>query len=149
MARIADAIYPERPESGTPEAASLPEYTRVPRRARLILFSDFLSPLDELETIIESYRLRGVDGCLVQVLDAAEETLSYSGRARFEGLEGEGAVTIGRVESIADDYHRHFTAWRESLATIGRHAGWPLICHRTDKPPQLALLAILGVMGQR
>lgn len=148
LAGIADALVPKAPEKGDAAAPSLPAFTRVPRHARLVLFSDFLAPLDELEAMIEGYRLRGVEGCLVQVLDASEEDFDYRGRTRFEGLEGEGALTIGRVESIAEDYRDHFKAWREALAALGQRASWPLISHRTDHPPQLTLLAILGALGR-
>ena len=146
LMEIADALVPGEPQAG---AASVPRLGRVPRHARLVLFSDFLAPVDDIARVVESYRLRGVEGCLVQVLDGAEEDFRYSGRARFEGMEGEGAVTIGRAESIAGDYHARFAAWRDALMALSRRAGWPLIRHRTDRPPQRALLAILGVIGRQ
>lgn len=145
LMEIADALVPG--EAGG--AASLPRSGRVPRHARLVLFSDFLAPLEELARVVESHRLRGVEGCLVQILDAAEEDFHYTGRARFEGMEGEGAVTIGRAETVAGEYHARLAAWRDALTALSRGAGWPLIRHRTDKPPQLALLAILGVVGRQ
>lgn len=146
LMEIADALVPGEAAGG---AASVPRLGRVPRHARLVLFSDFLAPAEELSRVVESYRLRGVEGCLVQVLDAAEEDFRFTGRARFEGMEGEGAVTIGRAESIAGDYHARLAAWREALTVLSRRAGWPLIRHRTDTPPQGALLAILSVIGRQ
>ncbi|MFQ5533936.1 MAG: DUF58 domain-containing protein [Sphingomonadales bacterium] len=148
LARIADALthWNHDPPSG---AASLPEFTRVPRYARLVLFSDFLAPIEDLSAIVDDYRARGVQGCLVQVLDPSEEDFNFSGRTRFDGLEGEGSIMIGRVESIVGDYRRQFAAWRDSLDLLSRRTAWPLIHHRTDRPPQLALLAILGALGRK
>ncbi len=148
LERLARALDPARPQGPGESADSLPALENVPRHARLVLIGDFLAPLDELERVIRGYRERGVRGCLVQIHDPAEEELSFSGRTRFEGPEGEGAVVVGRVESVRDEYVRRYRAWCQALIALGQNAGWPVIAHRTDRSPQLALLAVVGALGE-
>ena len=83
--------------------AGLPAELAVPRHARVVLFSDFLSPLPEIQAVVA--RLAGipVTGTLLQVLDPAEALLPYSGRVRFRGLEREGETLIPRVEGVRDE----------------------------------------------
>jgi len=130
-------------DSATP---ALPRAEQVPRHARLLLFSDFLIETDALNNLVMTCRRRGIGGALVQVIDGSEEDLPFSGRVRFDGLENEGSVTIGRVASVRDDYRHQFTAWRNSLRDLSVRSGWPLIVHRTDRAPQNALLAIAGAL---
>ncbi len=79
---------------------------------------------------------------MVQVLDPAEASLPFAGRVRFESLEGEEDVLIGRVETVREEYLRLMEAHRAALADIARHAGWAFLTHRTDQPPQAALLGL-------
>ena len=148
LERLAQALDPAGPPTPGESAASLPALENVPRHARLVLIGDFLAPLEDLGRVIQGYRQRGVQGCLVQIHDPAEEELSFSGRTRFEGPEGEGAVIVGRVESVRDEYIRRYRAWCGALVALGQNAGWPVIAHRTDRAPQLALLAVLGALGE-
>ncbi len=67
---------------------------------------------------------------------------SFAGRTRFEGLEGEGEVLIRRVEAVRQDYIARMKAQRDGLAAIARAVGWDYVAHRTDRPPESALLAI-------
>ena len=128
--------------------ASLPVFELLPRYARVVMFGDFLSPLDEINSIVGNFAGHGVRGHLLQVLDPAEETLPFSGRIRFEGPEKEGDLIIGRVESVRRDYGDAMNAHHRGLETLVRHAGWTFATHRTDRPPQSALLALYLVLSQ-
>lgn len=121
---------------------SLPPLLRIRRHSHLVMIGDFLSPLVEIDELIRAYVARGVHGHLLQILDPVEEDLPFSGHVRFEGLEGEGEQTFGRVEAIASDYHRRMTARREALANMCRQVGWSHSLHRTDHSAQAALLSI-------
>jgi len=76
------------------------------------------------------------------VMDPAEETLPYSGRIRFDGLEGEAPLLVPRVENIRPLYTERLAAHRDGIATMARAAGWGFATHRTDQPPHAALLAL-------
>ena len=82
----------------------LPPRVPLPRHARVVLFGDFLSPLEEIQAAIGQLAAIPVSGYLLQVLDPAEADLPYSGRIRFRGLEREGDTLIPRVEGVRDEY---------------------------------------------
>jgi uncharacterized protein (DUF58 family) len=128
--------------------AGVPPETPLPRYARVVLFGDFLSPLPEIDAAVRAIAARGVQGHLVQVLDPAEETLPFSGRTRFEGLEADGDALIPRVESVRADYHDVLTAHVQGLHDIARAVGWTLLSHRTDRSPQSALLSLYMVLSE-
>lgn len=128
--------------------AGVPPVTPLPRYARVVLFGDFLSPLPEIDAAVRAIAARGVQGHLVQVLDPAEETLPFTGRTRFEGLEAEGDALIPRVESVRGDYHDVLAAHVQGLHDIARAVGWTLLSHRTDRSPQSALLSLYMVLSE-
>lgn len=125
-----------------PADADLPPELALPRFARLVLIGDFLSPLDEIAAIVRAYSAKGVRGHLLQVLDPAEEDLPFTGRIRFEGLQGETHLTVGRVEALRGAYHQRIQQHQDGLRALCRAAGWSFATHRTDRPAPLALLAL-------
>ncbi|MEQ8344317.1 MAG: DUF58 domain-containing protein [Sneathiellaceae bacterium] len=127
--------------------ASLPYQRDLPRFARAIWFSDFLSPLARIEAAVRRDAARGVGGHLVQILDPAEADLPFSGRVRFGGLEGEGRHTVDRVEAIRPQWLERLQARHEALRRIAAGAGWTFAVHRTDHPPQTALLALYAALS--
>jgi uncharacterized protein (DUF58 family) len=126
----------------------LPKVEALPRHAQVVLFGDLLSPLPEIHAAVAGLTGRGLRGHLVQVLDPAEETLPYDGRVAFEGLEGESGLLVPRVEAVRDAYRERLQAQRDGLAALARTAGWSFATHRTDRPPQTALLGLWGAMAQ-
>jgi uncharacterized protein (DUF58 family) len=121
---------------------NLPGLEPLPRYARVVLLGDFLSPLEEVRSTITYFARRGVRGHLLQVLDPAEETLPFSGRVMFVGSENEGEVLFGRVEAVREDYRTALANHQAGLRDLARNAGWTTLSHRTDQPPQVALLAL-------
>ena len=140
LARLASAL-PER-------SASLPEPDDLPRHARLVLIGDFLAPVPEIATLIKGHAARGIRGHLVQVLDPAEETLPFSGRVIFSGLEGWDSLLVPRVEAIRAAYRARLASHCGAIAALARGAGWSFARHHTDRPATSALLALMGVLGQ-
>lgn len=123
--------------------ASLPPFDPgLPRHARAVLFGDFLSPLPEIQATVGTLAARPVHGHLVQILDPAEETLPYLGRVRFEGLEAEEPALVSRVEGVRAMYAERLGQHRAGVAAIAAAAGWGFLAHRTDHPPEQALLAL-------
>ena len=143
LRRIAETI-----DLGRAPTGSLPGVVPLPRYGRLVLFGDFLSPLDDVQAMIAGYARLGVRGHIVQILDPAEETLPFSGRIRFEGLEHEGEALIGRVESVRSTYRDVLEAHRAGLRALTRSAGWSFTLHHLDQPPQPTLLALFVVLSE-
>ncbi|MBI3710178.1 MAG: DUF58 domain-containing protein [Proteobacteria bacterium] len=124
------------------DAPSLPPAAALPRHAQVVLVGDFLSPLPEVDAAVRAVAGRDISGFLLHVLDPAEETLPFTGRTRFEGLEREGETLIPRVETVRDDYRTLITDHIGGLGDIARAVGWTFMTHRTDHPPETALLAL-------
>ena len=135
-------------ERGTGQGNDLPPRLPLPRNAHLVLIGDLLTDLKALDLVVRDYAGRGLKGHLLQVLDPAEEDLPYEGRVRFEGLEGEDRWLLPRVESARAAYHRRLEAHCEGLSAIARAAGWSYSRHRTDRPPQTALLGLYAALSQ-
>lgn len=127
---------------------SLPDPEPLPRFGRVVLVSDFLSPPDDVQKALHRLSGLGVMGHLLQVIDPAEETLPFSGRVRFEGLEGEGAALIGRVEAVRGDYMELMRNHRASIRDIARGLGWTWTTHSTDQPPAAALLTLYQLLSE-
>nr|WP_255575373.1 DUF58 domain-containing protein [Caldovatus aquaticus] len=123
-----------------------PADAAIPRHARVVLFGDFLAPLEEVSRTVAALAARPVRGHLVQVLDPAEETLPYAGRVRFEGLAaprtGEEPVLVPRVEGVRALYAERLAQHRAGLMAIAAGVGWGFAVHHTDQPPEAALLAL-------
>ena len=138
---LQSAVEEESPQGLPPEIP-------LPRFAHLVMIGDFLSPPEEIYKALEYHAARGVQGHLLQVLDPAEETLPYRGRVRFEGTEGEAPWLLSRVESVREQYARRLANHRDALAAIARQFGWTLSSHRSDRPPEPALLSLCMALTQ-
>ena len=116
LRRLADDLASSREV-----AQSLPPFQPLPRYGHVVLFGDFLTPLEELRQRIAQFHSRGVRGHLVQILDPAERELPFSGRVRFAPLESESEeVMVPRVESIRVDYKGRMEAHQQGLADLAR-----------------------------
>lgn len=136
-------------DDGEPgETGPLPRVEALRRHSRIVLVGDFLHPVSDIEPVIRGFSTSGNSGHLVQVCDPAEESLPFFGRTRFEGLEGEGSVLIGRAEAVRNDYTALMQAHRQSLADACRANGWSFTVNRTDRPAEATLLALHMLMSE-
>lgn len=134
-------------EGTADDTTGLPPAMRLPRYGTVVLFSDFLSPLEEIQRLIGGFAAVPVTGYLMQVLDPAETALPYQGRIRFRGTEQEGDALIPRAESVRDAYAMRLKTQQDGLAQICATAGFGFGVHRTDHPPELALLALYTALA--
>jgi uncharacterized protein (DUF58 family) len=129
--------------------SGLPPDIRLPRHGTVVLFSDFLSPLDEIRALIGRFAAVPLTGYLLQILDPAETALPYQGRVRFRGMESDGDALIPRVESVREAYAERLKAQQDGLASICATAGFGFGVHRTDHPPEMALLTLYQALAAR
>jgi len=124
------------------QGVSLPAHQHLSQHSELILIGDFLSPLSEIEDTLKRYNQRNICGHLLQVLDPVEETLPFEGRVEFEGMENEGRITFGNVDSIRDDYRARLSARRAALTDLTHALGWGFHLHRTNQSAESALMTL-------
>jgi len=129
------------------QSLDLPRFENLPRHSHLVLFGDFLSPLDDIDRRLRQFASNRVNGYIVQVLDPAETSLPFDGRTRFEGLEDEGRLLIKRVENVREEYVDRMTEQQTGLQDIARSIGWNFLGHMTDQPPEQALLSLFVRMA--
>lgn len=137
----ADLMRPRADASGAPPEMALA------RHARMVLFGDFLAPLEDIHAGVARMAAVPVSGHLLQILDPAEMELPYQGRVKFRGLEREADELVPRVENIRDAYAARLKAQQDGLAGIAGAAGFSFGVHRTDHAPEAALLALYTALA--
>jgi uncharacterized protein (DUF58 family) len=128
---------------------ALPSAMRLGRFADLVLISDFLDPIEEIEARLADYARQGATAHLVEIRDPVEEIFPYAGRTEFRDPESGFLYTIGRAEQIGEEYRRRLVARRETLAATCRRLGWSYLTHRTDHPATEPLLALHARLSAR
>lgn len=137
--RIAEAMVANEPSL----TATQPPKTHLRRFSGVLLFSDFLDPIAETRDHIEMLAADGASGHLVQILDPAEESLPYEGRAEFLSPIGDDRWVIDRAQSLRTRYRQRFEAHRAELAAIAKRLGWSFLVHHTDRPASEPLLTLI------
>ncbi len=143
VARLADALGADLVGDPIEDAPEMPAFgVSLPRHSSIVLMSDFLAPLEQVEASVRALSRRGLNGHMMQVLDPAEETLPFSGRVRFVGMEREGATVIDRAEEARAGYIKKLNTHRDGLRALAASIGWSFGLHHTDHSPQPALAAL-------
>ncbi len=119
---------------------------RLPRKSTVVLISDFLSPLEDLKKVIRTFVDTSCNGLLVHIADPAEVDLPFSGRTRFESMSHLENITLGRVESVRDEYHVLYTEHKNAVQTLATRLSWDYLFHRTDTPAGNALADIYSAL---
>ena len=133
-------------QDGQPD--QLPANQTLPHHARVVLVSDFFTPLDDLKAWLRGFTSLGVRGHMLQVLDPAEEDLPFNGRVRFNDLEqADRSALISNVDNVRERYQERFRAHIDGVAGIGRSLGLLMAAHRTSNPPEPALLALYNALA--
>lgn len=120
-----------------------PPVTRLARFSTVVLFSDFLDPIEKVRATIEALGAAGASGHLIQVLDPAEETLAYAGRTEFLSPDGSQRWIADRAESLRERYRERLLAHRRAIQDIAHHLGWSFLVHHTDRSATEPLLSLL------
>ncbi|MGI9426623.1 MAG: DUF58 domain-containing protein [Hyphomicrobiaceae bacterium] len=151
-ARLAEAVAANYDSSVFMEG--LPPAARLSRHSGVVLISDFLEPADDVTARMSALAGAGVNGHVIQVLDPAEESLPYEGRAEFLGPVAGERWVADRVEALREQYFEKLAAHKARIADHARHLGWSHLVHHTDRSaaePLLSLIARLqdGTMGSQ
>ncbi|MRG70707.1 DUF58 domain-containing protein [Alphaproteobacteria bacterium HT1-32] len=130
-------------------STGIPARANLPRHARVVMFGDFLDPLEQTAAAVRGLSAQGVDGHLMQITDPVEDAWPFAGRVQFNGLEGEASQLVGRAETLRQAYRERLQQHRAGLQGICDSCGWSFGLHRTDHSPESALMALFVRLGQR
>ena len=124
--------------------------TRALRRfSDVVLFGDFLDPIEEIDKTLSAILRTGARAHLVQITDPIEETFPYAGRTEFLDPETGLRHVVSRAEQYREDYTARLAALREHLRTLSRRLDWTFLVHRTDRPATEPLLALHARLADR
>lgn len=133
----------EAADYGAPEArAMLPH-------ARAVFISDFLGDYEQVEAALFKAADRDVRGVVYQVLDPAEETFPFQGRAIFESMGGSLSHETRKASDLRERYLERLAERRERLKLLCRTTGWQFGGHDTAQSAQAALLWLYRAMERR
>ena len=141
----------EKPAAGqaTDLAAPLRRIVEIVRkRGLMVLISDFLTPIERLESDLIALAACGHEVVVFQVLDPAELTFSFNAASMFQDTES-GRILFIDPNAARKEYLRkletHCSALRATCQRLG------IACHRlaTDRPLELALFDFLRERTQR
>lgn len=119
----------------------------VRKRGLLVLISDFLAPVQELEPHLGTMTACGHDVILFQVLDPAEMTLSFAAPAMFQDAESGRALFID-PGAARKEYVRKLQAHCAALRSACERHGLAYTRLTTDRPLELALFEFLRARMQ-
>lgn len=126
-----------------------PDTRRLRRFTDVVLVSDFLDPMAEIEARLDGIMRTGARAHLVQVTDPVEETFPYTGRTEFADPETGLRHVVTRAEEYRAEYLARLAALRDQLSLICRRLDWTFLVHRTDRPASEPLLALHARLADR
>ncbi len=131
----------ERPPEGTATDLARPldqAAERLRKRGLLVLISDLLAPVDDLQTRLGYFHARGHEVVLFQTLDPAELSLGFEQPALFQDVESGREVYVD--PSIARrDYQQRLEAHQARIRNVCEGLGIDYRITPTDQPLEVAL----------
>ncbi len=133
-------------DGGTGEYG-LPPQKHMAQGNRALFISDFLGDWDALVTALSRAADQKVEGCLLQILDPAEEAFPFDGRTIFQSMQGGVQFETRRARALREDYLARLAERKAALADLAARTGWQYSCHHTDEPAQSALMWIFNALA--
>ena len=148
-AQARSALLPMAQHLILSKGESLPSRATLIRNSAVVMFSDFLEPLEETAAALTRLAQTGVRGHLVQINDPAEETLPYDGRVEFRGLGTPLKFVANKTEELRQAYAEKFQSHRAGLKALAGRLGWSFTTHYTDKAPGPLLMQLYARLSDR
>ncbi len=106
---------------------------QLDRRGVVVVVSDLLDDVDQLEAAVRQVHAAGHDMLLVQVLHPQERTLPVRGMTRFEGMEGEPPIEL-QAEAYAEAYNQALQEFDQAVQSLCRASGTHFLPMTSDQP---------------
>jgi uncharacterized protein (DUF58 family) len=120
----------------------------VRKRGWIVVLSDFLAPIDRLDTALTTLAASGHELVVFQILDPAEVSFNFTEPAWFEDLESKQTLFVDPAAARAG-YLQRLEAHTTALKGICERLGitWSRI--QTNQPLDLVLLEFVREQGRR
>jgi uncharacterized protein (DUF58 family) len=118
------------------------------KRALIVLISDLLAPVDELERHLARLTAAGHEVVVFQVLDPNELAVNFPNAMLFQDVESQRDVYIDPAAARAS-YQRKLREHGEAVQAICRKLGFAFHRVVTDQPLDAALLDFLRSRSRR
>jgi uncharacterized protein (DUF58 family) len=118
------------------------------KRGLIVLISDLLAPVDELERHLGRLTAAGHELVVFQVLDPNELSLGFDRALLFQDAENQREVYVDPQTARAN-YQRRLTAHVEGVRRICRTLGFAFHELATNQPVDMALLDFLRSRARR
>jgi len=145
-ARQLEAMAQELSHPTTSADFGAPPLTRFAQGSRAVFASDFLGPRDNLIQQVGQAADQGVKGCLLHILDPAEESFPFDGRVRFTSMGGGVRYETDRARALKPAYQDKLAERKDALRELARRTGWLYLHHLTSEPPRVALLWLYAAL---
>lgn len=120
----------------------------VRKRGLIVLISDLLAPVHELESPLALLTASGHEVIIFQVLDPAELDFSFEQAARFQDLET-GRDLFLEPSAARADYQRRLGEHIEAVRATCQRLGIAHVQHSTGQPLEMALFDFLKARANR
>lgn len=118
------------------------------KRGMIVLISDLLAPVDELERNLGRLTAAGHEVVVVQILDPNELTFRFDRAMLFQDVES-GKDFYLDPETVRAEYQRRLQTHTDGVETICRKLGFAFHRVVTDQPLELALFDFLKSRSSR
>lgn len=116
--RITEHLDEMNPVEKTDMAASLTDLTgRMQRREIVMIFSDFFTDIEKLESALQLMRFNQHEVVLFQIMHHDELTFEFDGMVRFDGLEDPDQL-LTQTEDIRRGYLRAVEDFRQDFTEM-------------------------------
>ncbi len=130
-----------------PVQTEFPAGSDLGNHCDLIIFSDFLDPVETTVSRLAELAKSGVRGHLVHLIDPVEETFPYKGRVEFQDPESGAKIIAGNAETLQQAYSAEFASRSTALRQTTTDLGWSYTKHHTDRLASEALVALHTHLG--
>jgi len=114
----------------------------IRKRGLLVLISDLLAPIEELESHLGYLRASGHEIIVFQILDPSELDFSFEAPSLFRDIESDHNFYVDPAE-VKLEYQFRLSAHLEAIQSTCQNLGIDYRVMATDRPLELALLDFL------
>ena len=146
---LAQALVQRDPAGSTDLAAVLGQLTeRVPRPGLVVLVSDLIGRLEQLDRGLGFLRTRKHDVVLLHVMHHDELTFPFDRLTRFEGMEDDARLLVD-APALRQSYLEVVDAWRADVRRSCHRRGADYHLIDTSQPLDVSLSTYLGARMAR